>query len=78
MRKSPPYAGRVIQSINEGYNNCLYLFIGANAWKKGSAFNMSQPTLLLPPYEDPGIYFWPVRNYDILIWGNLLPVEMII
>lgn len=67
MRKNPPYAKRVSQSIQEGYSNCLYMFIGYDAWERARNFTMSRPTLLLPPYEDPSLYKWPVEGYEVLV-----------
>jgi hypothetical protein len=68
--KLPPFGHRVVKSIQDGYTNDIYLFCGINAWKKAKAFDVSRPTLCLPPWLDPLQFNWPVQNTDVLIFDT--------
>lgn len=71
MRKLPPYGKPLHDLLQSGSHpkNDINLFIGHKAWKKGEAFSISYPTrtLIIPPWNNPGNYFWPVQNCDVLI-----------
>lgn len=73
--KTLPYGKPLTDLQNSGFkpaNNAIYVWIGINAWKKGAAFSISYPTrnLVLPPYESPFIYHWPVKECDILLYDT--------
>ena len=71
MKKLPPYGKELflLQQKGERPHNSIYVYIGLNAWKLGSSSYISRParTLLLPPWEDPDVYDWPVDECDVLI-----------
>lgn len=68
-KKLPPYGAPILSAIEQGLTpiNDIYLFCGRNAWHKATGMNKQRPTLCLPPWEDPSIFDWPVKNCDILI-----------
>jgi hypothetical protein len=74
MRKLPPYGKPLGELIKSGSKptNSVNLFIGPNAWKKGESFSISYPlrTLILPAWHSPFIYYWPVKECDILIFDT--------
>lgn len=69
--KLPPYAKPLYELITSGFhpNNDINVFIGNKAWNKGKAFSVSFPerTCLVPPWDSPCSYYWPVNNCDILV-----------
>lgn len=71
MPKLPPYGKELflLQQKGERPANSVNLWIGVNAWKKGQAFIISMPnrTLVLPAWESPDAYFWPVEDCSVLI-----------
>lgn len=71
MKKTAPYGKPLQDLINKGMkpNNSVNLFVGRKAWVKGKAFSISYPdrTLILPAFECPSVYSWPVNDCDILI-----------
>jgi len=73
--KIVPYGAVLAKLINQGLvpENDVYVFCGLNAWQKAGFFNKCRLTLCLPPYEDPAIYHWPVKNCEIVLFetGNL-------
>lgn len=71
MKKIPPY-GKALYNLQKSGNpptNSINIWIGLNAWKKGQAFVASYPsrTLVLPPWENPLEFYWPVNFCDVLI-----------
>lgn len=73
--KLPPYSKPLNYFLNSGKKpkNDIYFFCGWNAWEKAKAFSKYRFTLVLPPYEVPFIYKWPVNGCDVLVFegGNL-------
>lgn len=74
MKKLPPY-GKPLFELQK--NSCrpkdsIYLFIGNKAWQKGESFSISIPErlLILPPWNDPNEYHWPVKECDVLIFDT--------
>jgi hypothetical protein len=69
--KVAPYGKPLKALLESGQlpNNSVYLYIGNNAWDKGSLSAISRPTrtLILPPNESPLAYAWPVTGCDILM-----------
>ena len=69
--KLPPYGKGLYDLIQQNLkpSNSVNLFIGTKAWDKGRAFSVSYPnrTLILPAWHDPYLYYWPVKDCDILI-----------
>lgn len=69
--KVPPY-GKPLRALMESGNrpsNCIYLYIGKNAWDKGknSSICRNSRTLALPFEKSPYLYDWPVNGCDILV-----------
>ena len=75
-KKLPPYGKPLRDFLKSGgkLDNDVYLFIGNDAWEKGKSFSITQlrRTLVLPPYDCPTNYLWPVRDCDILIFDSSL------
>lgn len=72
--KLPPY-GKPLHDLiqsNQRPQNSIYLFIGKNSWHNGRYSSLSRPdrTLILPPFDLPLIYDWPVKECDILIYDS--------
>jgi hypothetical protein len=72
MKKLPPFSKLLFHLLASGQRplNDVYCFCGYHAWQKAKAFSKYQFVLCLPPYEDPAIYRWPVKNCDILLFGT--------
>lgn len=73
--KLPPFSLSLGKFFSTGKipKNDIYLFCGMSAWRKAKYFSQHRFTLCLPPYEEPGTYYWPVKNRDVLLFdtGNL-------
>ena len=71
MKIIPPYSKPLhdLQLTGHAPKNSVYIWIGNNAWIKGKSFSASQPTrnIVLPPWDAPEKYKWPVFECDILI-----------
>ncbi len=71
MPKLPPFGKPLadLQAQGVAPKDSVNIFIGNKAWKKGENFSISYPTrtLIIPPWQSPSIYRWPVRDCDILI-----------
>lgn len=68
--KLPPF-GKYLANLDYPPKNDVYIFIGCNAWKDATDFQISRPgTMCLPPYHDPSQYKWPVSNCDILVFDT--------
>lgn len=69
--KYPPFSKKIVDLLlkKEKITNSINLYIGCDAWRKGSVMHKSFPnfTMILPPYDSPLNYSWPVFNCDILI-----------
>ena len=74
MLQIPPYARALyaLQKSGKQPTNTVIVWMGAFAWKKGQAFINSNPTrtLVLPPWENPRNYYWPVNKCDVLIYNT--------
>lgn len=72
--KLPPFGKPLYELItaNQRPTNSIYLFIGKNAWNAGkaSSFSRSERTLVLPPFDSPILYDWPVNECDVLIYDS--------
>jgi hypothetical protein len=69
-KKLPPYGKQLLSLLERKgrLQNDIFLFIGEQAWQKGSNFsNRGQAVLVLPSNETPELYTWPVRGYDVLV-----------
>jgi hypothetical protein len=73
-KKLPPYGKPLQALLSQGGlpDNVVNLWIGMNAWHKGTAFNLSYPTrtLVLPPWICPTNYYWPVNGCDVMIFDT--------
>jgi hypothetical protein len=73
-QKVPPYGKPLfsLQQKNLKPNNSVYIWLGNDAWQKGRNFSISMPTrtLIIPPWECPSFYHWPVKQCDILIFDT--------
>jgi hypothetical protein len=71
----PPYGATLAKLLSQGRvpKNDVYCFCGLSAWKKATFFKKYRYCLCLPPFEDPAIYHWPVKNCAIILFetGNL-------
>lgn len=74
MIKLPPYSKNLYELIKKGGRPPSYvtLYIGLDAWNKGKYFSNEYPDriLVLPAWECPSIYFWPVKGCDVLIYDT--------
>ena len=74
MKKIPPYGKPLAELIKSGKtpNNSINLFIGNLAWQKGKNFSVSCPerTLIIPPWDAPYLYWWPVNSCDVIIFDT--------
>lgn len=74
LKKFLPYSKPLHDLIESGYipSNDVNLFIGQYSWRKGKNFSISYPerTLIIPPWNDPSDYYYPVSNCDILIFDT--------
>ena len=70
-KKIPPFGKKLADLQAEGLRpfGSIFLIIGITAWQHGKAKAISYPlrTLILPAYECPFSYFWPVKECDVLI-----------
>ena len=71
QQKIPPF-GKSLFALQQKHLkpiSSVYLWIGDKAWQKGKAFSPSRPVtnLILPPWECPTTYLWPVKDCDVLI-----------
>lgn len=70
-KKFLPYSKPLADLIKTGYapTNDVNVFIGMKAWNKGKIFALSYPqrTLVLPAWQNPSDYYWPVKECSILI-----------
>lgn len=68
MLKLPPYGSQVKNAIANGRLNEVVVFAGIHAWRKGQAFALSKPSLILPPWGEAYGYDWSVTRYqDVLL-----------
>lgn len=71
MPKLPPYSKNLYFLMKKGMfpKSYISLYIGLSAWEKGNYFSKEYPdrTLILPAWEEPTDYFWPVKKCDVLI-----------
>lgn len=71
MLKLPPFGKALedLQSQGKAPTDTINVWIGNKAWEKGTGFAKSMPTrtLVLPPWEDPESYYWPINGCDMLI-----------
>jgi hypothetical protein len=68
--KLPPYGREVADAVHTGKNPNVYVFAGADAWKRASNRRDARgpgETMLLPPGEDPTAYRWPAVPGGVLI-----------
>jgi len=69
--KLPAYSKPLFDLIQSGQrpNNSINVFIGQLAWQKGRVFSVSYPTrtIVLPPWDDPLPFYWPVPTCDVLV-----------
>ncbi len=74
MKKIPPFAKELYKLQKQGLRpiGSVYLWIGNQAWHKGKNFAFTYPSrcLVLPPWESPDAYIWPVKQCDILIFDT--------
>jgi hypothetical protein len=72
--KIPPYAKPLLTLQRSGHrpSNDIYLFIGPFAWHKGTIFSNAYPerVMILPAWQDPEEYFWPVRECGVLLFDT--------
>lgn len=72
--KLPPFGKPLYEllQLNSRPNNDIYLFIGKNAWNEGKTSSLIRPerTLILPPFDSPFLYNWPVNECGILIYDS--------
>jgi hypothetical protein len=70
-KKFLPYSKPLADLIKSGFapSNDVNVFLGQNAWAKGKKFAVSYPerTLVLPPWENPSDFYWPVKECDVLV-----------
>ncbi len=82
MSKLPPFGTKLLETFkNSDFYpaNDIYLFVGLNAWKKASNFQISRPgTLCLPPWLPPRDYYWPVLNCNVLVFDTGYAEELYI
>lgn len=68
--KIPPFSKPLKALLESGYkpNNDIYLYTGIKAWEKGKSSSICRPTrtLVLPPFDRPNQYSWPIQGCDIL------------
>lgn len=78
MLQIPPYGKALyaLQKSGQYPKNSINVWAGAFAWRKAQLFTASCParTLILPPWENPENYYWPVNKCDVLI-NNTSPCE---
>ena len=71
MKKLPPYGKALHELQLQGLRpqNSINIFVGQGAWQKGQNFSISYPerTLVLPAYQCPSLFEWPVNECDVLI-----------
>jgi hypothetical protein len=71
LLKLPPYSKELYKKSKKGIlpSNDINIWLGKDAWKKANSFAISMPDrlALLPPWDDPNIYFWPVMGCDVLL-----------
>jgi hypothetical protein len=76
-KKLPPYGKKLKQLLAQGEKpkNCIFLFLGINAWQSAKAFNHTQTVLVLPPEKSPYSFNWPVQECAVLAFdkGGLEP-----
>ena len=74
LKKFLPYSKPLSDLIKSGSapSNDVNLFIGNHAWKKGASFSVMYPqrTLIIPPWNNPSNYYWPVFQCNILIFDT--------
>lgn len=72
--KIPPFGKPLYELIQSNHHpqNSIYIFIGKNAWQDGksSSLNRIDRTLVLPPFDPPFLYHWPVNECDLLIYDS--------
>lgn len=69
--KLPPYGKPLKDLIDKRFkpDNSIFLYIGREAWDRARKKLISHPNnvLVLPPYNCPTLYDWPVKQCDVLI-----------
>lgn len=70
MKKLPPYGAPLAKFIATGKVPAtdIYLFCGLSAWSKSAEWHKRRFCLCLPPFLDPAIFQWPVKNCDVLLF----------
>jgi len=67
LRKHPPYS-----SVLKGRPRQITIFTGPRSWDHCQHVKETgRPWLVLPPGDDPKIYFWPVFGVDVLIFKTI-------
>lgn len=73
-KKLPPFGKPLYALLKKDFrpHNDVRLFIGNKAWDKGKGFSISYPnsTLILPPWDNPLSYFWPVTGCNVIIFDT--------
>lgn len=71
MQKLPPYGKNLFQLQQQGLkpNYTIFIWIGNNAWSMARHTIDIRPdrTLLIPPWECPTGFMWPVNGCRVLI-----------
>lgn len=69
LKKIPPYSKNLFALQRQGLRptGTINIWLGNEAWQKGKQGSIYKPlrTLILPPWECPTIYQWPVNQCDI-------------
>lgn len=73
-KKNLPYSKPLRDLIASGYapSNDVNIFLGQYAWRNGKSFAIFHPdrTIILPPWENPNDFYWPVRECDVLVFDT--------
>lgn len=71
--KFPPWGKKLQARLNSGtkLTNDILIFAGYFAWEKAKAFEQQQQAVLvLPTDSSPYKFFWPVKDYPVLVFAT--------
>ncbi len=70
MKKIPPYGKELHQFLQKGdpLKESIFLWIGVYAWDRARYFaEISFTSILIPPWDDPFDYYFPVLKSTVLL-----------